>query len=63
MPTSASMSRLASRAALCAYALYGWAIAGWSVLFGVPTCEDGCGGAGPAWTLSHHSAECGYYWK
>jgi hypothetical protein len=32
------MSRSVSRAALCAYALYGWAIAGWSLLFGVLTC-------------------------
>jgi hypothetical protein len=44
------------------YALYAWGVAAWAAVFGALTCEDGCG-PGPAWKLSHHSAEWGYYWK
>ncbi len=58
-----SMSRLVSQALPWVYALYAWGNAVWAWLFGVLTCEEGCGGTGPAWKLSHHSAEWGYYWK
>jgi hypothetical protein len=57
------MSRLVNWTVLAAYVLFAWGIAVYAWLFGALTCETGCGGTGPAWKLSHESAEWGYYWK